>query len=141
MDFELVHTKIIVRYNGVTDLQKKKYVITPHGGTLHFLSSLISPCIPFPFGKLGSFTFIMQCWAWTAYWPFKEREASADEPQCCSPKYHHKLFYEKNLCDQIEGVFSWSEMRTVNADTVWENCENNLFQKNIHILVRYFSLK
>lgn len=61
MGFELVHTKIIVRDNGVTDLQKKKYVIMPHGGTLHFLSSLINPCIPFPFGKLGSFIFIVQC--------------------------------------------------------------------------------
>lgn len=30
--FVLVHTKIIITDNGVTDLERKKYVITPHGG-------------------------------------------------------------------------------------------------------------
>lgn len=32
-------------------------------------------------------------------------------------------------------------MKTVNVDTVRENCKNNSFQKNIRISVRYFSLR
>lgn len=51
MGFELVHTKIIATDNGVTDLQRKKYVIKPHGGD--FTPPELTDHSPIPLWEVG----------------------------------------------------------------------------------------